>query len=167
MYNQVQIPFGYRRVNYPTAQESVRFLVSHDILLVGIELFGPAFNGPLTSYKVKYFVDNEVMTSQFITPAETSNLLASCDFEVDFLHPITVSAQFPHKLTIVFEGQISQFVSFPCPQAVVMYNNTQISIHFSDHKKHGSSINYHINFNMEPHAESPGIIKSLLFQTID
>jgi len=50
------------------------------------------------------------------------------------------------------------------PQAVVMCNNNQISIHIDSNRKQTWGSNYHIEFNMEQQHESPGIIKSLLFQ---
>jgi hypothetical protein len=123
LYNQVQ--YSYRRVHCPNAQESLRyeliymikifkymqnyflnpyrFLASHDIYLVGIECYGPIYNAPLTSYKIKYQLENQFMSFYYKTPPESVSILTPHDFEVEFPHPIKISGQVPHKLTVCLE----------------------------------------------------------------
>lgn len=80
-----------------------RFLASHDIYLAGIEFFGPILNGPLTSYKIKYRLENEFMSFYYKTPSESASLLTAHDFEVEFPHPMKITAQIPYKLVVCLE----------------------------------------------------------------
>jgi len=161
LYKEVQSCF--RRISTPSVKESVRFLASSDIYLMGFEFFGPGGNGPLTSFRIKYQLENEWMNQYWKTPVETMNILTPHDFEVELPHPYKINKQFPYKLTIWIEGQISQFGSQPLPQAILVFNNKHICIHFSDNE---SDLSKNLSFR-SPQAESPGIIKGLLFQTID
>lgn len=84
-------------------QISFRFITTQDIYFMGIEFFGPFFNGPLSTFKVKYHVENEFMTKYYRTPAETMSLVAAHDYELEFPHPIMISGQFPYKLSVWVE----------------------------------------------------------------
>lgn len=63
---------------------------------------------------------------------------------------------------VSFQGPICQYALFPVPQAVVMLNSGTVCIHMSDNRKE----TWGSNVNMAQH-QTPGIIKSLLFQTVD